>query len=97
VISKHYTFNHAEGTAQIVYFPYQSMTEDDLFSLIRPSGQSQGPKLRDAIKSLKLVHVAPGGISGVTITPNRLIDKRQKPRAPFFAALDQHKEQITKP
>jgi hypothetical protein len=51
-ISKHYTFNHAEGTAQVVYFPYQSMTENDLITLVRPSGQSQGPRLRDAIKSL---------------------------------------------
>ena len=30
------------------------MTVDDLFALFRPSGQTQGPKLREAIASLKL-------------------------------------------
>jgi len=67
-ISKHYTFNKPEGSAGIVHFPYQAMSEDDLFTLFRPSGQSQGPKLRDAIKSLKLVAAANGKpIKGVTI------------------------------
>jgi uncharacterized protein len=94
-ISKHYTFNKAEGTAQVVYFPYQSMTEDDLFSLVRPSGQSQGPKLRDAMKSLKLVTAAAGApVAGVTITAAGLVEKSQRPRAAFFAALDQYKQEI---
>jgi uncharacterized protein len=98
VISKHYTFNDAEGAARIVYFPHDFMTEDDLFSLVRPSGQSQGPKLRDAIKSLKLIHAAAGGqITGVTVVSGRLIEKKQKQRAPFFAALDRYKEQINSP
>ena len=74
------------------------MTEDDLFSLVRPSGQSQGPKLRDAIKSLKLIAAAAGRpIAGVTVTSNRLVEKRQKARAPFFTALDLYKEQINSP
>jgi len=93
-IAKHYTFNQAEGAATIVYFPYQSMTEDDLFTLFRPSGQSQGPKLRDAIKSLKLVSAAGGAaVQGVTVT-NGVVVKRLKPRAPFFTALDTYKQQI---
>lgn len=97
-ISKHYTFNHTEGSAEIVFFPYRSMTEDDLFTLVRPSGQSQGPKLRDAIKSLKLVDAAAGAaIPGVAVTPVGLIDKSQKPRAPFFAAVDLYKQRINSP
>ena len=90
-ISKHYTFNHAEGTAQVVYFPYQSMTENDLFTLIRPSGQSQGPRLRDAIKSLKLVNAAAGAtIAGVAVAAG-LVEKINKPRAPYFAAIDHYR------
>jgi energy-coupling factor transporter ATP-binding protein EcfA2 len=97
-ISKHYTFNQAEGAAQIVYFPYQSMTEDDLFTLVRPSGQSQGPKLRDAIKSLKLVQASAGtAIAGVTVTQAGLVEKMSKPRAPFFQAIDHFKPQINSP
>jgi hypothetical protein len=82
VISKHYTFSDTEGTARIVHFPYDFMTEDDLFSLVRPSGQSQGPKLRDAIKSLKLIAAAAGRpIAGVTVTSNRLVETSAPRRA----------------
>ena len=93
-ISRHYTFNQAEGGAAIVHFPYQSMTEDDLFALFRPSGQSQGPKLRDAIRSPKLI-AAVGGkpVAGVAVE-NGLVVKRQKRRATYVAALDAHKQQI---
>lgn len=96
--SKHYTFNFSEGTAQVVYFPYQSMTENDLFTLVRPSGQSQGPKLRDAIKSLKLVSAAAGAsIAGVSVTATGLVEKMNKPRAPFFAAINQYRQQVNTP
>ncbi len=93
-IAKHYTFNQAESSAAIVHFPYQAMTEDDLFTLFRPSGQSQGPKLRDAIKSLKLVSAAGGAaIQNVTVSDG-IVVKRLKARAPFFTALDTYKQQI---
>ncbi|MCW8143022.1 ATP-binding protein [Agrobacterium tumefaciens] len=96
-ISKDYTFNHAEGTAQVVYFPYQSMSENDLFTLIRPSGQSQGPRLRDAIKSLKLVNAAAGAaIAGVTVAAG-LVEKSNKPRASYFAAIDHYRAQVNTP
>jgi uncharacterized protein len=59
-ISKHYAFDAEEvGSAQ-VYFPVAQMTEDDLFALFRPAGQTQGPKLREAIRSLKLVKATAG-------------------------------------
>lgn len=96
-IAKHYTFNQAEGAAAIVHFPYQAMTEDDLFALFRPSGQSQGPKLRDAIASLKLATAAAGSrIPNVVIT-NGVVVKKFRPRAPFHAAIDAHKQQINNP
>lgn len=96
-ISKHYTFNEGEGTAEVVHFPYQGMTEDDLFLLCRPSGQSQGPKLREAIKSLKLVNAAAGGaIAGVTIQNGR-VEKRLRARRPFYVAADQLKQSINSP
>ena len=87
-ISKHYTFNESEGSAGIVHFPYRSMTEDDLFALFRPSGQSQGPKLRDAIRSLKLVDAANGvAVAGVSITPQGLVHKQFQTRRPFYQAV----------
>lgn len=57
------------------------MSENDLFTLVRPSGQSQGPRLKDAIKSLKLVNAATGAaIAGVTVMAG-LIEKMNKPHA----------------
>ena len=97
-ISKHYTFNEAEGNAEIVYFPYERMTEDDLFMLCRPSGQSQGPKLREAIKSLKLVRCVGTGATpaGVLIQDGQVI-KNGQARQRFHAAIDLCKAKINSP
>jgi uncharacterized protein len=46
-------------TCKICVFPYTKLTEGDLFALFRPSGPVQGPKLRQAIKSLKLAKIEP--------------------------------------
>lgn len=40
-------------------FPYTKLTEGDLFALFRPNGTVQAPKLRQAIKSLKLTKIEP--------------------------------------
>jgi DNA helicase HerA-like ATPase len=96
-VSKHYAFDTAEPATTQVHFPYRHMTEDDLFALFRPSGQSQGPKLREAIKSLKLLELLGGASQTVSIYQRRLIVKREKPRAPFFAELDTHKEALHSP
>jgi len=49
-----------------VTLPYFELTEQDLFALFKPSGQTQVPKLRAAMKSLKLAKARPqlatGGI-----------------------------------
>lgn len=49
-----------------VSLPYWELTEGDLFTIFKPSGEAQAPKLRAAIKSLKLAklepNLAPGGI-----------------------------------
>jgi hypothetical protein len=39
--------------------PYNELTEADLFALFKPSGQTQAPKLRSAMKSLKLAKLVP--------------------------------------
>lgn len=35
-------------------FPAERMSELSLFALLRPTGQSQGPTMREAIRSLRL-------------------------------------------
>lgn len=96
-ISAHYAFDHEEAGSQQVHFPYQFMTEDDLFALFRPSGQSQGPKLREAIKSLKLVAKSEGQLEGLTIYDKKLLLKKQKDRRPFLKALEAHSDVIHSP
>ena len=80
-----------------MHFPYRKMTEDDLFALFRPSGQSQGPKLREAVRSLKLVTVLNGQSQTLTIFERRLLTKRRKSRAPFLAELNIHKAALHDP
>lgn len=86
-ISKHYAFDTVELGATQVHFPYRKTTEDDLFALFRPGGQSQGPKLREAIRSLKLVEALGGVSTTLTIYDGRLITKRERPRAAFYNAV----------
>ncbi|WP_379063336.1 ATP-binding protein [Mesorhizobium sp. UC22_110] len=85
-----YTFDAAKAGEQLVHFPYQHMTEDDLFLLFRPSGQSQGPKLREAIRSLKLVTALAGIIpQGINVSEG-LVVKQNRPRKPFLDAVRDH-------
>jgi hypothetical protein len=96
-ISKHYAFDTNETGATQVHFPYRQMTEDDLFALFRPSGQSQGPKLREAVRSLKLVKIIGGTSTTLTIYQGRLVTKRGKQRAPFFNEINSHKGALHSP
>ena len=92
-----FSFGAVAAPGKQVHFPYRKATEDDMFSLFRPSGQSQGPKLRDAIKSLKLVNVMGRKIEPGVTCANGLIEKQDKPRAAFFAALEIHSVPIHSP
>ncbi|SOB79126.1 hypothetical protein SAMN06297144_0389 [Sphingomonas guangdongensis] len=91
-----YTFGESDGQI-LAHFPYQQMTEDDLFSLFRPSGQSQGPKLREAIRSLKLATAVGANVpEGVTVHEG-LIVKVAKQRAPFQNAVRANAQQLHAP
>lgn len=75
--------------------PESSFEEQDFVSLFEPSGKVQGPKLREAIKSLKLVSLKPSlGTGGVLIKTSQskadyeeslgeLADDVSDPRTPF--------------
>ncbi len=58
--------------SQEVVLPFYNLTENDLFAIFQPNGESQAPKLRAAIKSLKLANLKPEiAISGKIIKANR--------------------------
>lgn len=64
-----------------VSFPYQYLTETDLFVLFRPSAGAQAPKLREALRSLKVASVAPA------VAQDGLVKKASRPRGAFEAAM----------
>lgn len=89
-----FAFEAGVPNARHVHFPYTEITEDDLFSLFRPSGQSQGPKLRDAIKSLKLVRAIGNNVpQGLSVT-NGLLEKANKSRAVYFEAIRNNAQDV---
>lgn len=92
-----FVFDDAAGAAKRVHFPYRQITEDDLFSLFRPSGQSQGPRLREAIKSLKLSAAVGAAVPAGLYINNGLVEKANRPRAAYFNALNAHAAQLHHP
>lgn len=50
---------HPLGNAKEVAVPYHHLRESDMWAIFKPSGPSQGPKLRAAMKSLKLARLSP--------------------------------------
>lgn len=50
---------HRSAESREVAIPPTSFTESDFIALFQPSGKTQGPKLREAIKSLRLAMLAP--------------------------------------
>jgi uncharacterized protein len=69
------------ATSKEVALPYNELTEADLFALFKPSGQTQAPKLRAAMKSLKLAKLV-----GEPLAMNGVIRKAGKPKAPYEQA-----------
>jgi hypothetical protein len=74
-----------------VSMPYFELTEGDLFGLFKPSGQIQAPRLRAAMKSLKLARLAP------ELATNGLIVKANKQKKPYDTAYMKHIDKIESP
>lgn len=71
--------------------PYYHLNEQDLFAMFCPTGASQAPKLRAAIKSLKLAAVTRSvGVDGVII-------KAHKSKVPYERALSKYRKEIDSP
>ena len=49
------------------FFHYTNLTIEDIFVLLRPSGQVQAPKLLEAIKSLKILEILKTNTDGTNI------------------------------
>jgi uncharacterized protein len=71
-----------ESCEQVV-LPYRALEELDLFALLRPSVLTQAPKMRAAIKSLKLAEILG---EDNELVDGGVIRKANRPKAPFDAA-----------
>jgi uncharacterized protein len=60
--------------------PPTSFTESDFLALFEPAGKVQGPKLRAAIRSLRLAKLRP------VLATNGVIKKADQPKAPILTA-----------
>ena len=71
-----------------VVVPYTELTEIDLMALFNPSGQTQAPKLRAAMKSLKLAKIAPQSFT------LGYIEKATQKKFIYNTLYQQHSKQI---
>ncbi len=64
-----------------IKIPPEDFNESDFIALFEPSGKVQGPKLREAIKSLRLVHLEPQDF------PDGIVRKISQSKACYRSAL----------
>jgi uncharacterized protein len=87
-LARHLTVSaHAPDQGMRVCLPHRQLSESDRRALLRPSGASQLPKLRAAIKSLRLVSVL--GPDDPLVHEGLLI-KVNRPRKPHSSAANAH-------
>ena len=88
----YYVGEHPSATSQNkVTYPHWMFTDSDIRALLRPSAQSQAPKLEEAIRSLKVVTVATQCWQqqnhGLSITQTFNLEKAEKTKQPFETAV----------
>ncbi|WP_322084841.1 ATP-binding protein [Burkholderia sp. BCC1972] len=74
---------HIANGSREVGIPPTDFSEGDLIALFQPSGKTQGPKLREAMKSLRLARLVP------SIATNGIVRKVNQPKAAYRQALNE--------
>jgi len=74
-----------------VAVPYYHLMESDLFAIFNPSGESQAPKLRAAMKSLKLARLVPN------LAPDGTIVKADRSKIQFENEYRAHIAELEDP
>jgi hypothetical protein len=75
--------NYAQGSKE-VKIPPNNFMESDFVALFQPSGKTQGPKLREAIRSLRLAKLAP------FVAEEGIIKKINKSKDKFRTAMKEN-------
>lgn len=71
----------AEDKREFVGYPFNQLNESDVFVLFNPTGASQAPKLREALRSLKVAHLCKD------LAPNGYLAKINQSKKPIEDAL----------
>lgn len=79
--------NPKANTNNKVTYPHWMFTDSDIRALLRPSAQSQTPKLDEAIRSLKVVYQNKKTPTQGLSIGNDILKKALKPKAPFESAI----------
>jgi DNA helicase HerA-like ATPase len=77
-----------------VVLPYRELEENDLFAILRPSIQAQMPKLREAVRSLKLAELVGDGAG---LVDQGCIPKVGREKANFEAAYAKYVATVDSP
>ncbi len=86
---------HPNATAETkVTFPHWQFTDSDIRALLRPSAQSQVPKLEEAIRSLKLVNIVTTNPIANLAIKSGVLEKSGQLKAPFEQAIQQNAPQL---
>lgn len=85
----YYVGEHPNATNQNkVTYPHWMFTDSDIRALLRPSAQSQAPKLEEAIRSLQVVNCYWGQQGhNLSITPTGNLEKAEEQKQPFEIAV----------
>lgn len=82
---------HPHPNTYEVTVPFYHLRESDLFSMFKPYGPSQGPKLRAAIKSLKLARLSP------QLAPDGTIQKAHRSKVQYDEEYRRFQHEIDSP
>jgi len=75
---------HKAESSEEIKLPPTNFNESDFIALFEPSGKVQGPKLREAIKSLRLANLAPD------LSNEGIFLKIKQPKDNYYAALNKN-------
>jgi uncharacterized protein len=77
-----------DGSEKEVAMPHHELSESEILALFRPSAGAQAPKLREAVRSLRLAHVL--GTTHELVDDEGRIRKAERPKQPFLEARREH-------
>lgn len=87
---------HSTNSGEKITYPHWLFTDSDLRALLRPSAQSQAPKLEEAIRSLKIVTLSKLNTqnSKLSITDDGNLIKARKNKSDFEHAVIEYSSKL---